>query len=138
MYARERRKVLIVDNTRLLRELVRDALLARFPGLEVIEAGNIIEGYQYARELRPGLVLLDFSLPDGKGLELARWIRDDLPEVSVCVCTTYNYPEYRQAAAESGAAHCISKQDRFWSDTENLVRTEFQFTAVTERGWKTG
>jgi DNA-binding response OmpR family regulator len=142
MYDRTRPKVLIVDHTRLLRQLVRDALLDRFPGLEIIEAGSVTEGYHYARDLRPGLALLEVRLPDGSGLELARRIRDELPEVSVCICTTYDYPEYRQAAAAAGAAHFISKQDSFWSDTEYLVRTELQLTGsdrdVLEDRVKTG
>jgi DNA-binding NarL/FixJ family response regulator len=121
-------KVLIVDDTRLLRELVRDALLARFPGLEVIEAGNAAQGYQYARELRPGLALLDIGLPDGNGLELGRRIRDALPEVSVCIWTTEDCPEYRQAAADAGAVCFISKQDSFWGDIEQLVSTGFRFS----------
>lgn len=123
-----RRRVLIVDDMRLLRELVRDALRHRFPGLEVIEAGNVADGYRYARKWRPGLVLLDIRLPDGSGLELARQIHEELPEIVVCICTNHDSLEYRQAAAEAGATHFISKEDRFWSDTENLVRTELGFT----------
>jgi len=128
MYEGARGKVLIVEDTRLLRELVRDALVARFPGLEVIEARNVAQGYQYARELRPGLALLDIRLPDGNGLELGRRIRDELPEVSVCIWTTEDCPEYRQAAADAGAVRFISKQDSFWNDIEQLVRTEFRFS----------
>jgi DNA-binding NarL/FixJ family response regulator len=127
MYEGAGRKVLIVDDTRLLRELVRDALLALFPGLEIIEAGNAAQGYQYARDLRPGLALLDIRLPDGNGLELGRRIRDELPEVSVCIWTTEECPEYRQAAADAGAVRFISKRESFWSEIEQLVRVEFRF-----------
>jgi len=142
MYERTRPKVLIVDHTRLLRHVVKDALLDRFPGLEVIEAGSASEGYHYAKGLRPGLVLLELRLPDSSGLALARRIRDELPEVSVCVCANYDYPEYRRAAADAGAAHFIAKQGSFWSDTESLVRTELQLTGndrdAPAEGVKTG
>jgi DNA-binding NarL/FixJ family response regulator len=138
MYEDARRKLLIIDHKRLLRQLLKEALLSRFPGLEVVEAENVSGGYQYAKELRPELVLLEIELPDGNGLELARRFRDELPEVMVCICTIYDYPEYRQAAAEVGAAHFISKQDRFWSDTENLVKARFQFTGCAWGMWEDG
>lgn len=128
MHAGVRGRVLIVDDARLLREFVGGVLRQRFPGLQVIEAGTVAEGYRYARELEPGLVLLEVRLPDGNGLTLARRIRHELPAVAVCICTSHDCREYRQAAAEAGAVHFISKQDRFWSDTENLVRTELQLT----------
>jgi len=114
-------KVLIVEDARLLRELVRDALLARFPGLQVIEAESVAQGYQYASELRPELVLLDIGLPDGNGLHLARRLHTELPEISVCIWSNEACPEYRQAATDAGAVGFISKQDSFWSEVEQLV-----------------
>ncbi len=127
MSERARAKVLIVDDANIFRNLVRNALCTRFPGLDVIEARDVAEGYHHVNEYRPRLVLLDVSLPDGNGLHLARRIRDELPEVVVCICTSYDFPEYRQAATECGAAHFISKNgDTFWRDTENLVRTELR------------
>lgn len=125
MSGQARWQVLIVDDARLFRDLVRDGLCARFPSLDVIEAENVAEGYHRASQSRPGLVLLDVNLPDGNGLGLARRIREELPEVVVCICTGHDFPEYRQAAADCGAIGFISKQDSFWSDTERLVRKVF-------------
>ena len=123
-------QVLIVDDARLFRYLLRDGLRSRFPAVEVMQAENLAEGYRNAKESHPKLVLLDISLPDGNGLELARRIRDEVPGVIVCICTIHDYPEYRQAAADSGAACFISKQGTCWSDTENLIRRVFESESI--------
>ena len=120
------RRVLIVDDATLLRHLIAESLRERFPDIEVIEAGGLSEGYRRAREYRPELAIVDVSMPDGNGLELVRWIRDELPGVVVCICTLHDEPEFRQAAAESGAACFIAKQRGLWSDTERLVASVFR------------
>lgn len=122
-------RLLIVDDANLLRELIRDGLRKRFPAIEVIEARNVAEGYHQVSRERPRLVLLDVSMPDGDGLALARRIRDEWPRIVVCICTLHDEPEFRQAAAESGAAWFIAKQGDFWSDIELLVRTVFEWSA---------
>jgi DNA-binding NarL/FixJ family response regulator len=118
-------RLLIVDDASLLRNLMAEGLRERFPEIEVIEAGGVSEGYRRARESRPGLAILDVSMPDGNGLELSRWIRDELPGMVVCICTLHDEPEFRQAAADSGAACFIAKQRGFWSDAERLVESVF-------------
>jgi two-component system OmpR family response regulator len=83
MHGLAHQKVLIIDSKPLFRQLLKEVLCERFPGLEVIEAESISSGYRTAKESRPGLILLEISLPDGNGLELARRFRDELPEVTV-------------------------------------------------------
>jgi len=125
MSAQSTQRLLIVDDTKLLRNLMAEGLRQRFPDIEVIEADGIREGYRRAQEYRPGLAILDVCMPDGNGLELSRWIRDELPGIVVCICTLHDDPEFRQAAAESGAAYFIAKQHGFWLDAERLVASVF-------------
>ncbi len=117
--------VLLVDDTRLIRDLVSGGLRARFPALEVLQAENLAQGYELVSNYLPGLVLLDIGLPDGSGLALAGRIRDELPGVVVGICTLHDDPELRQAAADSGAACFIVKHGELWSEIERLVRTVF-------------
>lgn len=120
-----RQQVLIVDDAILLRGLIAEGLRERYPQIEVIEAENVAEGYQRARQCRPRLAILDVSMPDGNGFTLARRIRDELPETVVCICTLHDEPEFRQAAADSGATCFIAKQGDLWSEADDLVRTVF-------------
>jgi DNA-binding NarL/FixJ family response regulator len=119
------RRVLIVDDATLLRHLIAEGLRRRFPDIEFIEAEGVAEGYHRARQYQPRLAILDVSMPDGNGLDLARRFRDELPGTLVCICTLHDEPEFRQAAAESGAVSFIAKQGDFWNDTECVVRSAF-------------
>lgn len=63
--------VLIVDDDPIFRALARRMLMAA--GLVVVaEAENVAEGLSVAEQLRPNAALVDFGLPDGDGLGLAR------------------------------------------------------------------
>lgn len=76
-----RRAVIIEDH-----RLFADFLASCFGewGIEVLlHTGSGQEGLRFVRECRPHLLLLDFSLPDADGLEIARQVLADCPEVKV-------------------------------------------------------
>ncbi len=114
-------QVLVIDNSSLFRDLLCGHLRARFPGIALLEAETVAEGYRLLKELRPALAFLDVSLPDGNGLQLARRARVAFPEVTVCICTGHEFPEYRKAAADGGAAFFVSKHGPFWNEAERVV-----------------
>ena len=126
-------KVLIVDAAPVVRSLLRNALTARFPRIEVHEADTLQSGYRSARGVTPGLVLLEVRLPDGNGLDLARRLNSEMPEVALCICTAQDDLEYRRAAREAGARHFISKLEWRSETLERLVRETFPGTAARSR-----
>jgi DNA-binding NarL/FixJ family response regulator len=82
-------RVLIVDDHHVVRLGLR-ALLDRHPGFEVVgEAGTVATAVEEAKRLRPGVVLLDVRLPDGKGYEACRQIHQLLPDVRVLFLTSF-------------------------------------------------
>ena len=60
--------VLIVDDEFAIRDMLRMAL--EMSNFHCIEAENINQAYQLIVDERPDLVLLDWMLPGGSGLEL--------------------------------------------------------------------
>src|ERR671932_215394 len=102
-------RLLIADD----HDLVRDGyqrMLDREPDLEVIgEAKNGREAVELCRELRPDLVLMDVRMPEMDGLEATRAIKEELPQTSVLVVTTYDNPDYLYEAVEAGAAGYVLK-----------------------------
>lgn len=66
--------VLVVDDDEAWRASI--ATLLERAGFALREAGSCEEALTLARELRPRLVLLEVSLPDGSGLEICRELRD--------------------------------------------------------------
>jgi len=63
------KRILIVDDNALTRELVRLFIESR-PGFEVCgEAADGVEGIEKGGELKPDLIVLDFSMPRINGWE---------------------------------------------------------------------
>ena len=104
-------KTLIVDDNANFRRSLSDMLRLRFPSMVVAHAETIAEALQEIETIRPGLVFVDIKLRDENGLDLTRKIRKSYPDTYVAVITSSNFPEYRQAAFDSGAQHFIPKGD---------------------------
>lgn len=52
---------------------------------------------------------MDINLPGENGLELTRKIKATHPETTIIILTSYDLPEYRQAAYEHGANSFLVK-----------------------------
>jgi two-component system response regulator NreC len=101
-------RVLLADDDGAVRTAV-----TRLLSLSCDVVGSVSDGttlVETAGQLRPDVVLLDFSLPGGEsGLELCRRLKTMTPEVRVVVFTAHDSPELRRAALEAGAAAFVWK-----------------------------
>jgi DNA-binding NarL/FixJ family response regulator len=84
-------KVIIVEDQRLVAEFF--TFHCRDLGLQVVQCcGTCHEGLAAIRAHRPALVLMDISLPDGDGLELAKTILDEMPGVRILAISSHRDP----------------------------------------------
>lgn len=67
------KKILVVDDEFAIRDMLRLAL--EISDFECIEAENILDAYRLIVDERPDVVLLDWMLPGGSGLELLRRLK---------------------------------------------------------------
>lgn len=102
---------LIVEDNEAFRRSLRGVLARRFPFMRIDEAADGEEGMNRAVSLRPDLVLMDIRLPGRNGLELTRAIRLAKLNAIVCIITSHDLPEYRDAASASGADHFFVKDE---------------------------
>jgi len=102
-------KILLVDDTRLNRELAKDIL--DLHGYTIIEASNGQEAIEHARHDSPDVILLDIELPDMSGLEVLRVLKDDprTKAIPVVAFTAHVEPGDQDHIIASGCAGCISK-----------------------------
>ena len=102
-------KLLLVDDHILFRQgLV--SLLDSQPDIEVVgQASSIQEAIKLARELSPDLILMDFTLPDGTGLEATKAILAERPEANIVFLTVHDQDEYLFHAIRSGAKGYLLK-----------------------------
>ncbi len=84
-------KVLIVDDSRLVRLTIK-TILDRAEGFEVVgEAENGREGVDLAKELNPDVVTLDIEMPVMNGIECLRRLRI-LSPAKVIVLSSLTHP----------------------------------------------
>ena len=102
-------KVLVVDDHYIFRQgLV--SLLKPEPGFEIVgEAGSVSEAIDQALRLKPDLILLDFSLPDGTGLEAMQPILAELPDCKIVFLTIQDADEVLFEAIRKGAKGYLLK-----------------------------
>ena len=103
------RKILLVDDQILFREgLV--GLFSSATDFEVIGvAGTVHEGKELALQYEPDMILMDFSLPDGTGLDATRAILRSLPDCKIIFLTVYETDENLFAALRLGAMGYLLK-----------------------------
>jgi DNA-binding NarL/FixJ family response regulator len=102
-------RVLIVDDHVLFREGLVSLLKAQ-PDITVLgEAGCVSEAVDMARELEPDLILMDFGLPDGTGLDATQAILAEQPEAKIVFLTVHEQDDRLFAAIRSGAKGYLLK-----------------------------
>lgn len=73
------------------------------------EAADGEEALTQARLHLPDLLLLDLSMPRKGGLEVARTLRDELPQISILVLTMHEEEGYFYQLLEAGAGGYVVK-----------------------------
>jgi len=103
------KKVLVVDDHILFRDGLI-SLLNTIADFEVVgDAGSVYEGIEKARLLQPDIILMDFSLPDGTGLEATKTILKEMPECKIVFLTVYEADEKLFSAIRAGAKGYLPK-----------------------------
>lgn len=101
-------KVLIVEDSRLFRQVFKTLLHNRFPSLEIHEAKDGEEALERVERILPDLIFMDVRLPGTNGLDLSRKIKAQHPQITSIIFTGYD-SEYREAALKY-ADHFLSKR----------------------------
>jgi DNA-binding NarL/FixJ family response regulator len=103
------KKILIVDD----HNLFRDGLISlfRFKSVYAVVGGaeSVFEGIRQAKLFRPDIILMDFSLPDGTGLDATRAILPELPDCKIVFLTMHESDEKLFTALRMGAKGYLLK-----------------------------
>jgi len=101
--------LLVVDDHIILREGLVSLLDAQ-PDFHVIgEAGTVAEAVKMANELEPDLVLMDYGLPDGTGINATEAILKSRPESKIIFLTVHESDDELFGALRSGAKGYLLK-----------------------------
>ena len=119
--------VLIVENNDYFRRSFKEILKLYIPSLSVDESIDGADALTKINQSSPDVVFMDIGLPGKNGLELTREIKCLHPTLFISIFTSYNLPEYRKIAEESGADYFLVKEAITGAEIAAMVK------AVTEK-----
>lgn len=94
--------LLIVDDSRMSRMLLRAIIADSRPDWRIIEATSGDDALTMVEESCPDFVTMDVNMPGISGLEAAGRIRIRHPEARIALCTANIQESTREAAAKAG------------------------------------
>ncbi|HSB03726.1 MAG TPA: response regulator [Thermodesulfobacteriota bacterium] len=102
-------RTLIVEDNATFRQMLKEILCARFPTMTVEEEPDGSDLFPKIENFHPRIVFMDVRLPGENGLELAKKIKMNYSDITLVILTSYDLPEYREAARQIKADHYLTK-----------------------------
>ena len=126
-------KILVVDDHILFRE----GLVSMFrsqPDITVVgEASSVHEAIEKTRQLNPGVVLMDYMLPDGIGPDAAQIIHSEFHQIKVVFLTMHDEIDYLMGAVRSGAYGYLLKDLPFHKLVDSLRALDRNEAALSRK-----
>ncbi|MBW2279689.1 MAG: EAL domain-containing protein [Deltaproteobacteria bacterium] len=123
-------RILIADDTELLRRMARDALEAT--GHEVVEVENGEQALAAWEEYQPDLLLLDVNMPLLDGCGACETVREADPNIPILMMTAADDADSIRRAYEAGATDFIPKPIN-WLILSQRVRYMLRMADAVER-----
>ena len=105
----DRKNILLVDDSRIVRQLLK-LVLAKHLSCEITEAQDGLEAVRMLSKAAYDLVITDINMPNMNGLALTRKIRGELSlDVPIIIVTTMGKEKDRDKGLELGANSYLTK-----------------------------
>lgn len=102
------RKLLIVDDSRVSRMMIRTFFAKRCPAWSILDAGSGDEAIGIAKDAKPDFVTMDVNMPGINGFEAAKQLLEMDAKVRI-VMLTANIQESSRNEAASLRLHFVAK-----------------------------
>ncbi len=105
------RRIIIVDDHDAIRRGVRQ-LLDTQPYYHVVgEAADGRTGLEIARETRPDIAILDYSIPEMNGLDLSHALKREFPRIEILLYTMHDREDLIMEVLRAGVRGFVLKSD---------------------------
>jgi CheY-like chemotaxis protein len=108
-----RTRILLVDDHPIMRQLISAALEEEADMIIIGEAADGKGAIDKARQLRPDLILMDFSMPGIDGIEATRIIHSEFPDIRIIGISLHQEENRTAKMLEAGAATYVCKDELF-------------------------
>ena len=116
-------RILMVDDNSPFRQVLKESLQMSFPMVAIDEVADGGEVLRKVDAFLPDLIFMDIKLPGESGLELTKKIKATHPNITIFILTSYDIPEYREAAFQCGADRFLAKASLKRMELEKLVKS---------------
>lgn len=96
------KQILIIDDSRVSRMKLRQLLLQKRPGWQIVEAGSGEEGLQVAESAAPDLITIDVNMPGIDGFATVSRIQVLRPQAKIVLLSGNIQEASRRKAEELG------------------------------------
>lgn len=104
---KDRARILVVDDSEATVEVLQRTLAGK--GYHVVTAMNVATALAMLESVRVDLVITDFKMPRGSGMDLVRHVRENLRDTEVMMITGYPSIEGAVQAIKVGAEEYLAK-----------------------------
>ncbi|MGH9503824.1 MAG: response regulator transcription factor [Terriglobales bacterium] len=111
-------RILLVDDSPLIRGLIRTGIQERTNWLVCGEAENGKDAVEMVNELKPDVVILDLQMPVMNGLEAAQHIAQIAPSTLMLMFTMHKSEQLVRMAQQVGIKDVLSKSGE---GTQNVI-----------------
>jgi DNA-binding NarL/FixJ family response regulator len=136
-------RVAVVDDHIIVSEMLALSI-SKESDLELVDiAGNVADALDLVRRDRPDVVLVNFRLPDGDGVDVVKKILEEFPDTRVVMLSGSVNHEVRAQSIGAGCVRYLGR-DRSIRDIINAVRSAAhddlirsdEFTSLLDQ-WRT-
>ena len=104
-------RVVLIEDNDVFRQAL-ELLLELRGDIEIVASEEHGErAVELCKVHEPDVILLDYRLPGLDGVQIARLVRDECPEVAVVVLTAAAQEREIEALLEQGAVACVGKDE---------------------------
>ena len=117
-------KALLVDDHEMFRLGVKTAIEVNHPDIKVVaEAETGAELFALLKTTKPDIILLDIILPDTTGVEIARRMKKEYPEIKILAISAENTATVVQQMLDIGIEGFITKRAGDVTSIVNAIRS---------------
>lgn len=116
--AKNKIRVLVADDHAVVRQGLCTLLRCETEIDLIGQASDGKEAVELARQLRPDVILMDFSMPKVDGVAATEMIRSEMPDIKIVGLSMYDEADRSRAMLDAGAEAFVTKT----GELENLLK----------------
>lgn len=106
---KEKIKIILVDDHQMFRDGVKSVLCDE-KNIDVIgEVGSGNDLFGLLKSKKPDLIITDISMPDTSGLEIAKYVSENYPDIKILILSMHSNEEFITKALNIGANGYLPK-----------------------------